>query len=35
MTLISSRDLAHELIMKFSPSVCVALVASLIGEMAA
>ena len=35
MTLISARDPAHDFTVKFSPSVCVALVASLSGEMAA
>ena len=35
MTLISARGSAHDFIVKFSPSVCVALVASLTGEMAA
>ena len=35
MTLISARDSAHDFIVKFSPSVCVAVVASLTGEMAA
>ena len=34
MTLISARDSAHDFIVKFSPSVCVAVVASLTGEMA-
>ena len=33
MTLISARDSAHELIVKFSASICVAIVAFLIGEM--
>ena len=35
MTLISTRDSAPDFIVKFSPSVCVAVVPSLIGEMAA
>ena len=35
MTLISARDSACHFILKFSPSVCVAIVASLTGEMAA
>ena len=35
MTLISARDSACDFIVKFSPSVCVAVVASLTGEMAA
>ena len=35
MTLISVKDSAHDFIVKFSPSVCVAIVASLTGEMAA
>ena len=35
MTLISTRDSAHDFIVKFSPSVCVVVVASLTGEMAA
>ena len=39
MTLISARDSAHDFIVKFSPSVCVAythrIVVSLTGEMAA
>ena len=35
MTLISARDSAHDFIVKFSPSVCVAIIASLTGEMAA
>ena len=35
MTLISARGSAHDFIVKFSPSVCVAVVASLTGEMAA
>ena len=35
MTLISSRDSAHGFIVKFIPSVCVAIVASLTGEMVA
>ena len=34
MTLISSEDSAHDFIVKFSPSVCVAVVASLTREMA-
>jgi len=34
MTLISSEDSAQDLIVKFSPSVCVAVVASLTKEMA-
>ena len=34
MTLISARDSAHDFIVKFSPSMCVAVVASLTGEMA-
>ena len=32
MTLISSEDSAHDFIVKFSPSVCAAVVASLTGE---
>ena len=32
---ISARDSAHDSIVKFSPSVCVAVVASFTGEMAA
>ena len=35
MTLISTRDSGHDSIVKFSPSVCVAVVASFTGEMAA
>ena len=35
MTLISVRDSAHDFIVKFSPRVCVAVVASLTREMAA
>ena len=35
MTLISARDSAHDFIVKFSPSLCVAVVAYLTGEMAA
>ena len=35
MTLISARGSACDFIVKFSPSVCVAVVASLTGEMAA
>ena len=35
MTLISARDSAHHFIVKFSPSVCVAVVASLTEEVAA
>ena len=35
MTLISARDSARDFIMRFSPSMCVAVVASLTGEMAA
>ena len=35
MTLISARDSADDFTVKFSPSVCVAVVASLTGEMAA
>ena len=34
MTLISARDSAHDFIVKFSPSVCVAVVTSFTGEMA-
>ena len=34
MTLISARDLAHDFIVKFSPSMGVAVVASLTCEMA-
>ena len=34
MTLISSEDSVHDLIVKFSPSMCVAVVASLTREMA-
>ena len=34
MTLISSKDSAHDFIVKFSPSVCVAVVASLTREVA-
>ena len=34
MTLVSARDSVHDLIVKFSPSVCVAVVASLTGEVA-
>ena len=34
MTLISSEDSAHDFIVKFSPSVCVAVVASLTSEVA-
>ena len=33
MILISSEDSAHDFIVKFSPSVCVAVVASLTREM--
>jgi len=35
MTLTSDRDSARDFIVKFSPSVCVAVEASLTGEMAA
>jgi len=35
MTLISTRDSAHDFNVKFSPSVCVAVVDFLSGEMAA
>ena len=35
MTHISARHSAHDFIVKFSPSVCVATVASLTGEIAA
>ena len=35
MTHKSARDSAHDFIVKFSPSVCVAIVASLTGEMVA
>ena len=35
MTLISSEESTHDFIVKFSPSACVAVVASLTGEMAA
>ena len=35
MTLISTRDSAHDFVVKFSPSMCVAIVASFTGEMAA
>ena len=35
MTHISARHSAHDFIVKFSPSMCVAIVASLTGEMAA
>ena len=35
MTLISARDSGCDFIVKFSPSVCIAAVASLTGEMAA
>ena len=35
MTLISARDSARDFIVKFSLSVCVAVVTSLTGEMAA
>ena len=35
MTLISARHSAHDFIAKFSPSMCVTIVASLTGEMAA
>ena len=35
MTHKSARDSAHGFIVKFSPSVCVAIVASLTGEMVA
>ena len=35
MTLISSEDSAHDFIVKFSPSMCAAVVASLIREEAA
>jgi len=34
MALISTRD-SYDFIVKFSPSMCVAVVASLTGEMAA
>ena len=34
-THISARDSAHHFIVKFSPSLCVAIVASLAGEMPA
>ena len=34
MTLISARDSAHDFIVKFSPSMCVAVVAILTGEAA-
>ena len=34
MTIISSKDSAHDFIVKFSPSVCVAVVASLTREVA-
>ena len=34
MTLISSKDSALDFVMKFSPSVCVAVVASLTSEVA-
>ena len=34
MTLISTRDLAHDFSVMFSPSLCVAVVASLTGKMA-
>ena len=34
MTLISSEDSAHDFIVKFSPSVCVAVVASLTRDLA-
>ena len=34
MTLISSEDSAHDFIVKFSLSVCVAVVASLTSEVA-
>ena len=34
MILISVRDSAHDFSMKFSPSVCATVVASLTGEMA-
>ena len=34
MTLISSEDSAHDFIVKFSPSMCVAVVASLTREVA-
>ena len=33
MALISTRDSAYDFIVKFSPSMCVAVVASLTGEM--
>ena len=33
--LISARDSPYDFIVKFSPSMCVAIVASLTGEMAA
>ena len=35
MTMITARDSAHDFIVKLSPSVCVAAVASLTGETAA
>ena len=35
MTLITARDSGHEFIVKFTPSMCVTVVASLTGEMAA
>ena len=35
MTLIATRDSAHDFIVNFSPSMCVAVVASLTGEIAA
>ena len=35
MTLICARDSAHDFIVRFSLSVCVAAVASLTGEMPA
>ena len=34
MTLISSEDSAHDFVVKFSPSMCVAVVASLTREVA-
>ena len=35
MTLISARDSGHDFIVKFSPSMCVVVVVSLTGEIAA
>ena len=32
MILISARDSAHDFIVKFSPSMCVSVIASLTGE---